>query len=73
MTKTITASFAVPDQGQSVRINLADTDGIVVGATVRIGFDYYAIAQVDSTGITVLKATTIIPAGLECWIVDGTY
>jgi hypothetical protein len=72
MTKTITASFAVPDQGKPVRINLADTEGIMVGSTLRIGFDYYSIVQIDELGITAVKASTIIPVGLECWIVDAS-
>jgi len=68
VNKTITTSFVVPDQGGLVRINLADTDWIKVGATMRIGFDFYTITQVDQSGIWAIKVPTRIPAGMECLI-----
>jgi hypothetical protein len=61
--KTITASFEVPDNGQSIHINLADTHGIMVGGWVKIGFDQYRIMNVDSVGITVIKSKTVVPVG----------
>jgi hypothetical protein len=72
MTKTITASFLVPATGQFVRIDLADTDGIKVGDVLRIGFDHYTITLVDGLGVTVFKCSSVMPAGLECWIMRGS-
>jgi hypothetical protein len=70
MTKIITSGFTVPDNGKLVRINLEDTDNIRVGSTLRIGFDQYTISLVYAESIMALKAPTILPAGLECWILE---
>ena len=68
MKKTITASFDVPDNGHIIRINLSDTNGIVVDEILRIGFDWYTITNVDQLGVTVIKRKTTIPVGMECLI-----
>jgi hypothetical protein len=70
MTKIIAQSFTVPDNGKPVQVNLADTEGIRVGSTLRIGFDYYTISLVYESSIVIIKAPTTIPAGLECWIME---
>ena len=68
MKKTITASFDVPDNGHIIRINLSDTNGIVVDEILRIGFDWYTITNVNQLGVTVIKRKTTIPVGMECLI-----
>ena len=68
MTKTITATFEVPDNQQIITIRLADTRGIAVGTSMRIGFDSYLIIKVNQLSIVVEKHPTVIPAGMECLI-----
>jgi hypothetical protein len=70
MTKTITAAFEVPDNGQIITIQLADTRGIVVGTRMQIGFDSYLIIKIDQTSIVVEKHKTVIPVGMECLILE---